>query len=115
MKVMGVATGASNGKSGWCRTTAVTAALLIEAARGLDLGHLFARGHRDGERRLDAFLLVLGWDQELDPDHGGSDRHRPFALDEHALRGLVDRNHRRSAAFSSCGIARSPGSVASAQ
>ena len=78
----------------------VAAALLIEAAGSLDLGHLLARRHRDGERLLGREVLVLGGVQQVDPHNAGGDGRRPFALDQHAIRSFVDGEHRRPPAVS---------------
>ena len=45
----------------------VRAALLIEPARRLDLGHLLARGDGDAERLLHQHVLVLCGIEEIDP------------------------------------------------
>ena len=76
---MGVAVAGSLGASALMQHDGrhvVRAALLIETARRLDLGHLLARGNGDPERVLHQVIFVLGGIQQVDPDRAAVERGR---------------------------------------
>ena len=57
------------------------AAFLVEAVRGLDLLHLVARGHVDGEQRLDGALFLGGRLEQVGPEELVRKRRRRAVLD----------------------------------